>query len=49
MTLGCKNDMRNLANFNGSSGKPENLAFDILLLPIAYNVSAKKVQKNYLS
>ena len=31
-----KNDMRNLTNFNASSGKSENLHFDMLLLPIAY-------------
>ena len=48
LTLGSKNDMRNLVNFNASSGKSENLHFDVLLLPIAYKVSAKKVQKNYL-
>ena len=49
LTLGSKNDIRNLVNFNVSSGKPEHLKFDIvLLLSIAYNVSAKKVQKNYL-
>ena len=36
-------------NFNASSGKSENLHFDVLLLSIAYKVSAKKVQKTYLS
>ena len=40
LTLGSKNDMRNLLNFNASSGKSENLHFDVLLLPIAYKVSA---------
>ena len=49
LTFGSKNDMRNLANFNASSEKSENLHFDVLLLSIAYKVSAKKVQKNYLS
>ena len=49
LTLGSKNDMRNLVNFNASSGKSENLHFDVLLLSIAYKVSAKKVQKSYLS
>ena len=39
-TLGSKNDMRNLVNFNASSGKSGNLHFDVLLLPIAYKVSA---------
>ena len=46
---GSKNDMRNLMNFDVSSGKSENLHFNMLLLSIAYKVSAKKVQKNYLS
>ena len=49
LSCGSKNDMRNLVNFNVSSGKSENLHFDVLLLSIAYKVSAKKVQKNYLS
>ena len=48
LTLGSKNDMRNLVNFNANSGKSENLHFDVLLLSIACKVSAKKVQKNYL-
>ena len=49
LTLGTKNDMKNLVNLNASSGKFENLHFDVLLLSIAYKVTAKKVQKNYLS
>ena len=49
LTLDSKNDMSNLVNFNVSSSKSENLHFDVLLLSIAYKVSAKKVQKNYLS
>ena len=49
LALGSKNDMRNLVNLNVSSGKSENLHFDVLLLSIAYKVSAKKVQKNDLS
>ena len=40
LTLGSKNDMRNLVNFNVSSGKSGNLHFDVRLLPIAYKVSA---------
>ena len=44
MTLGSKNHMRNLVNFNASSGKSENLHFDVLLYSTAYKVSAKKVQ-----
>ena len=47
-TLGSKNDMRNLVNFNARSGKSENLHFDVLLLLIPYKVPAKKLQKNYL-
>ena len=46
---GFKNDMTNLVNFNASSGKSENLHFDVLLLSIAYKVSAKEMQKSYLS
>ena len=40
LTLGSKNDMRNLVNFNASSGKSGNLHLDIILLPIAHEVSA---------
>ena len=43
LTPCSKNDMRNLVNFNLNSGKSENLHFDVLLLSIAYKVSAKKV------
>ena len=49
LTLDSKNGMRNLVNFDVNSGKSENLQFDVLLLLIAYEVSAKKVQKNDLS
>ena len=35
---GFKNDMTNLVNFNVSSGKSENLRFDVLLLSIVYKV-----------
>ena len=40
LTLGSKNGMRNLVNFNASSGKSGNLHFDVLLLPIAHEVLA---------
>ena len=40
LTLGSKNDMRNLVNFNASSSKSGNLHFDVLLLPIAHKVSS---------
>ena len=43
LTLVSKNAMKNLVNFNASSGKLENLHFDFLLLSIAYKVSSKKV------
>ena len=33
-----KNDMRNLMNFNSSSGKSENLYFDGIFLSKVYNV-----------
>ena len=42
LTLGSKNDMRNLVNFNASSGKPKKLHFDVLLFSIEYKVSPKK-------
>ena len=38
LTLGSKNDMRNLVNFNGSCSKPENLHVDVLLLAKVYYV-----------
>ena len=49
LTLGSKNDMRNLVNFNAISSKSENLNFDELLLSITYKASAKNIQKSYLS
>ena len=36
LALGSKNDMRNFVNFKASSGKSENLLFDVLLLSVAY-------------
>ena len=38
LTLGSKNEMRNLVNFNASSGKSRNLHFDVLLLSKVCNV-----------
>ena len=50
LALGSKNDMRNLVNFDGRSGKSENVHFDVVLLfLIAYIVSARKVPKSCLS
>ena len=43
-----QNYMRDLVNFNASSGKSENLHFVVLLLSITYKVSAKKVKRSYL-
>ena len=40
LTLDSKIDVRNLVNFNVSSGKSRNLHFDVLLISIAYKVSA---------
>ena len=40
LTLGSKSDIRNLVNFNASSGKSWRLQSDVLFLPIAYKVSA---------
>ena len=42
LTFCLKNDMRNLVNFNASSGKSENLHFDEILLSKVCNVCAKK-------
>ena len=44
LTLGCKNDMRNLVNFNRSSGKSENLHFDVPLLSLAYKVLHRQLK-----
>ena len=38
LTLGSKNDMRNLVNFKASSDKSENLHFDVLLVSKGYYV-----------
>ena len=38
LTLGSKDDMMNLLNVNASSGKSENLQFDMLLLSKVYYV-----------
>ena len=35
LTLGSKNDMRNLVNFNVTSGRSKSLHFDVLLFSIA--------------
>ena len=48
LTLAFKNDMRNLVNFNVSSGKSKRFHFNVLLFSIVYKVSAKKVHMNDL-
>ena len=47
-TLGSKNVMLNFVNFNVSSGKSENLQFDVLLSSKPCKILAKKVHWNYL-
>ena len=37
--------MKNLMNFDASTGDSEKLHFDMLLLSIAYKVSAKKCRR----
>ena len=49
LTLGSKNDMRNLIKFSASSDKSENLHSEVRRLSIAYEVSAERAQKSYLS
>ena len=49
LALGFKVDMTNLVDFSASSGKSENLHFEVLLLSVAYKASTKKVEKSYLS
>ena len=49
LTLGSKNDIKNLVAFNGSSGKSEKFHFDGLLLSRVYKVLDEKVQKSYVS
>ena len=45
LALGFKKDMKNLVNFNASSGKSEHLHFHVPVLSIAYKVSAKKYRR----
>ena len=49
LTLASKNDMRNLVNFKGNSGKSENLNFEVLVLSKLYYVRAKKGQRSSVS
>ena len=45
LTLCSKNNMRNLVNFNASSGKSGNLYYDVLLFPIAHKVQSNKYRR----
>ena len=45
LTFYLKNVIRNLVNFNASSGKSENMLFDRLLLQKVCNVWAKKYRE----
>ena len=47
--LGFKNYMTNLVNFNASSGKSENLDFDVLLLSITYIKFQLKKRRRVIS
>ena len=49
LTCRFKIDIRNLANFDLSTRKSQNLHFSGLLLIKVYNFRAKKVQRSYLS
>ena len=49
LVLDLKNDLMNLVNFNASSGWSENLNLYVLLLSIAYKVSAEERQKSYFA
>ena len=49
LALGSKNDMMNLVNFNASSGRFENLHFDVLLLSIAYIKFQLKKRRRVIS
>ena len=42
LTLGSKNNMRNLVNFNASSDKSDNLYFDVLIFSKVYYFELKK-------
>ena len=45
LTLGSKNDMRNLMNFNASSGKSGNLHFDVLFCQQHIKFQPKKYRR----
>ena len=45
LTVGSKNDVRNLVNLNASTVKPQNMYFDELFLSTACKVSAEKYRR----
>ena len=49
LTCGLKNGLRNLFNFQVSSGKSGNLHFDGLLWSKVYKDLDEKVEKSYVS
>ena len=49
LTIGLKNEVKNLVTFQASSRESENLYFDGLVLSKAYKVLDEKVQKRYVS
>ena len=49
LALGFKIDTTNMVNFNASSGKPENLHFDVLLLSVAYIKFQLKKRRRVIS
>ena len=48
-TSHCKNDMKNLVNFHGSTWKSQNLYFDGVPMSKEYKVLTKKLQRSYVS
>ena len=49
LTLGSKNDMKNLVNFNVSSGKSENMHFEVLLFIVSILcLSQKSTKESYV-
>ena len=49
LTCGLKNDIMNLANFEATRQRSENLHFDWILLSEAYKDLDEKIKKNYVS
>ena len=48
LTLGPKNDVRTLVNFDVSNGKFENLHFDVVLLSKVYYLSQKSTDELFV-